>query len=61
MRLKSEWLKKKRNVLFLDLGGVLREGMVFSVDGVHLNKLGCKRMGSYFCVDVCEVCGEQTA
>lgn len=45
LKLKVEWLKEKKgNVSFLDLDGVLREGMDFNVDGVHLNQLGCERM-----------------
>lgn len=46
LQLKVEWLRgKKGNVSFVDLDGVLREGLDFTVDGVHLNQSGHERMG----------------
>ena len=45
LKLKIEWLREKKgNVSFIDLDGVLREGMDFSADGVHLNESGNERM-----------------
>ena len=63
LKLKIEWLREKKgNVSFIDLDGILREGMDFSADGVHLNETGNERMGrrlrewvkarSLRCVDV---------
>ncbi len=49
LKLKIEWLRQKKgNVSFLDLDGVLHEGMDFSADGVHLNQSGCERVGKRF-------------
>ena len=46
LKLKVEWLKgRKGNVSFLDLDSVLREGMDYCRDGVHLNESGYDRMG----------------
>ena len=45
LKLKLDWLRKKMgNVSFIDLDPVLREGMDFLPDGVHLNEAGNKRM-----------------
>ncbi|MPC73048.1 hypothetical protein E2C01_067365 [Portunus trituberculatus] len=44
LKLKLDWLKKTGNVSFIDLDPVLREGMDFLPDGVHLNETGNKRM-----------------
>nr|BDT63271.1 MAG: hypothetical protein [Hemigrapsus takanoi nimavirus] len=63
VQIKIEWMKERKgNVSFIDLDGVLREGMDFNGDGVHLNQTGLDRMGrrlrewrnarSIQCVDV---------
>ena len=45
LKMKLDWLKKRSgNVSFIDLDSVLREGMDFLPDGVHLNEAGNKRM-----------------
>ena len=45
LKLKVDWLKKKtHNISFIDLDPVLREGMDFLPDGVHLNEAGNARM-----------------
>ena len=46
LEIKAEWLKEKKgNVSFLDLDSVLREGMDFVADGVHLNRSGLDGVG----------------
>ena len=49
LKLKVDWLKnKKGNVSFIDLDAILREGMDFTADGVHLHETGnekiCRRL-----------------
>ena len=45
LKMKLDWLKEKNgNVSFIDLDPILREGMDFRPDGVHLNDVGNARM-----------------
>ncbi|MPC68090.1 hypothetical protein E2C01_062282 [Portunus trituberculatus] len=44
LKLKLDWLKKTGSVSFIDLDPVLREGIDFLPDGVHLSETGNKRM-----------------
>ena len=46
LKVKVEWMKERKgNVSFLDLDGVLREGMDFAADRVHLNRSGLAGVG----------------
>lgn len=49
LKLKMEWLREKKgNVSFIDLDGVLHDGL-FAADGVHLSEAGTARMGRRIC------------